>query len=676
MSFSAAGRLSLGLRLLAFTLICFSAQPVIGASKTDRPTLAGRILVEPVDGTITASLSFMMEARGEIAFLLDNRFKVTKALLDGQPLTYFRRNDVLIVNFGDVRGSRGLDIDYTGTLPAPDPSLAARRPGHGPQSNKDGLFLPASALWLPYREDFDFNYDLTVKAPKGYQALVPGKLVDEAETDHGYRARFQSEAPTTSLPLFAGQWDIREIKDDQGVRIRTYFDASLTDLSADYLQKSKAYIDRYRRWIGDYPFSAFHVVAGPVPVGLGYRNLTYIGSRVLKLPFIKDTSLGHEVLHNWWGNGVYTAYDEGNWNEGLTTFMADYTYALEKGDSEAREKRLQWLRDYKAMPAERDHPVRDFRSKKHGADQVIGYNKGAFIFHMLREKIGAAAFDQAIKNFWRDHQFKVARWEDIQGAMEKASDQDLAGFFRQWVDQKGAPKLVLKKAEAAGQSLTIKLAQQQGGDLSAVPEIFTLDIPVHITTTKGTESLIWTMDQGEAEKVFEAQAPITSVSIDPDFQIFRQLDVGEAPPTLRDIMLQKYVDLVVLGDGPSWGIGADKLASRLLDGQSLSISAVRTGPALVIGTMDALKPLINQGKLPSPPEAFSGQDLTAKVWSGRNAKDAAVMVVAVRDLAALEALQRPLPHYGRRGYVGFSGATAIIKGVWPATTGPLSRIIN
>jgi hypothetical protein len=30
-------------------------------------------------------------------------------------------------------------------------------------------------------------------------------------------------------------------------------------------------------------------------------SLTYLGRDILKLPFIKTTSLGHEVLHNWWG---------------------------------------------------------------------------------------------------------------------------------------------------------------------------------------------------------------------------------------------------------------------------------------------------------------------------------------------------------------------------------------
>jgi len=60
----------------------------------------------------------------------------------------------------------------------------------------------------------------------------------------------------------------------------------------------------------------------------------------VRLPFIRTTSLGHEVLHNWWGNGVYVDWERGNWCEGLTTFMADYAYKEEEGESAAREMRL------------------------------------------------------------------------------------------------------------------------------------------------------------------------------------------------------------------------------------------------------------------------------------------------------------------------------------------------
>ncbi len=98
------------------------------------------------------------------------------------------------------------------------------------------------------------------------------------------------------------------------------------------------------------------MVSSPTPTGFGMPTLTYLGVEVLRLPFIRTTSLGHEVLHNWWGNGVYPDYAQGNWSEGLTTFMADYAYKERESDEAARDMRRGWLRDFAALAPGQDAP--------------------------------------------------------------------------------------------------------------------------------------------------------------------------------------------------------------------------------------------------------------------------------------------------------------------------------
>jgi hypothetical protein len=40
-------------------------------------------------------------------------------------------------------------------------------------------------------------------------------------------------------------------------------------------------------------------------------------------------------------------------------------------------------------------------------------------------------------------------------------------------------------------------------------------------------------------------------------------------------------------------------------------------------------------------------------------------VVSARDVAALQALARPLPHYGRQSWLVFEGSKAVDRGIWP-----------
>ena len=60
-------------------------------------------------------------------------------------------------------------------------------------------------------------------------------------------------------------------------------------------------------------------------------SFTLLGSRIIRFPFILQTSYPHEVLHNWFGNGVYIHPDSGNWAEGLTTYLADHLLSEQRG---------------------------------------------------------------------------------------------------------------------------------------------------------------------------------------------------------------------------------------------------------------------------------------------------------------------------------------------------------
>ena len=58
--------------------------------------------------------------------------------------------------------------------------------------------------------------------------------------------------------------------------------------------------------------------------------------------------------------------------------------------------------------------------------------------------------------------------------------------------------------------------------------------------------------------------------------------------------------------------------------------------------------------LPPPPAALRGKG-TARVWAGRDGQGKPYVVISGRDAAALAALQRGLPHYGKQGWLVFDG---------------------
>ena len=562
--------------------------------------------------------------------------------------------------------ARRVELRWSGTLVALDRSLDHRDTlGYGvPASGPEGTFLPAGSGWYPAVDGSLERYRLALDLPAGQRGLVPGRVLEEREALGRYRARFEFPQPSEGIALMAGPYRIEErrLRTAAGseVQLRTYFHPEIAELARGYLDSIAGYLDLYERWIGAYPFSAFSIVSSPTPTGFGMPTLTYLGIDVLRLPFIRSTSLGHEVLHNWWGNGVYPDTARGNWAEGLTTFMADYAYREREGGEAAVAARLAWLRDYSAMPTGDDLALARFTSRTHGASQVVGYNKAAMVFFMLREVIGAAVFDQAMRRFWREQRFRVASWDELRSAFERASGRDLAAFFDQWLSRPGAPELRITHAAAvptlAGWRLNVTLAQ-------GAPA-YALSVPLAIRTSGG--EITRRVELGAERDTVALDIPHEpqAVTLDPDFRVFRRLAAAEAPPILREAMLTGSPMMFALSADPAVQIAARELAVRLFEGSGSGRAA--TPVTLVIGLhADIDEWLTGSGVAPRPPALGSGRG-SAQVWTVRAGDGRTNVMVSVRDARSLSALSRPLPHYGRESWLVFEGARVLERGVWPA----------
>ncbi len=372
--------------------------------------------LDPRTRSLSVRDHMRVQGSDETVFHLAPALIITGIKIDGQVTTRSRHGDTLRINLG-AAGEHQVLLEYRGRLSQmPERTRPLDR---APLiTSPAGSYLGAGSAWHPTVDSIAASYRLTLILPDPQKAVVPGRLIEEGSTGGQYRAVFKSEIPTQGIVLIAGPFDVKE-RQHGDIVLRTYFPPGLKELSPGYLQSTADYIDLYKSRIGAYPFSSFFIVSGPLPVGLGFPGMTYIGEKVIQLPFIRFTSLGHEVLHNWWGNGVEIDYDHGNWAEGLTTYMADYAFAGQRSEGNDRRMRTEWLRDYAALPPRRDQAVRTFVSRRHDAAQIIGYNKVAFIFHMLERRIGKEKFLESIRKFWRQYKFRTAGWTDIRKPLKR-----------------------------------------------------------------------------------------------------------------------------------------------------------------------------------------------------------------------------------------------------------------
>ncbi len=562
--------------------------------------------------------------------------------------------------------STEIDVSWQGRLTAVESGIDHRQT-LGPTaaaSSREGTFLPASSGWYPGIDGLLMRYRLTLILPPGQRGLVPGHLEEERFEDRRTTARFEFAQPVDGIDLMAGPYVVQErtvtASGGRPLRLRTWFFPGMEDLAPGYLDSVAGYIERYEAWIGPYAFDGFSVVASPTPTGFGMPGLAYLGKDVLRLPFIRSTSLGHEVLHCWWGNGVYPDVAGGNWSEGLTTFMADYRYKEDQGPDAARAARTGWLRDIAAVPPGQDGALSEFRSRTHAASQVLGYQKTAMLFHVLRETIGSAAFDAGVRDLWQRFRFRQARWEDLRDSWSKASGTDLGDFFSAWLDMRGTPVVRVDSArtlDIAGQA-GVQLTLRQEGALRPVR------VPVAVRAPgKELRIAVTSSAQEEIVEVVTGFAP-AEVVLDPDAEALRRLSSGEALPILRDVMTAERPSLLVLSPDEAYRAAADTLAARFSDTAPRPVqdldaaagAAIIVGPAAAVAGFLARHPGISHPPLPS-----SG---SARVWTAQSPV-ASIVVVETGEIADLRTLGRLMPHYGGQSWLVLEGGRVTARGVWP-----------
>ena len=197
-------------------------------------------------------------------------------------------------------------------------------------------------------------------------------------------------------------------------------------LARQYLEATTGYLALYSSLIGPYPYGKWAAVENFWETGYGMPSFTLLGPKVIRFPFILHSSYPHEILHSWWGNGVFADAASGNWSEGLTAYLADHLVKEQRGEgAEYRQTTLQKYADY--VLAGRDLPLTDFRSRHGSVTEAVGYGKSLMLFHMLRLELGDETFVAGLREFWGRMRFATASFADVRRAFEQASGKDSAG---------------------------------------------------------------------------------------------------------------------------------------------------------------------------------------------------------------------------------------------------------
>jgi len=560
-----------------------------------------------------------------------------------------------------------------------------------------GIYLAGSTYWIPAFKNNLVTFSLTTELPKEWKNVTIGKRINEKTETDKHIDTWSCDKPQEEIFLIAAPFYEYAYDMNNGVKTMAFLRSPDEGLANKYLEVTEQYMNMYNEMLGKYPYSKFALVENFWETGYGMPSFTLLGEKIIRFPFILHSSYPHELLHNWWGNSVYVDFENGNWCEGTTVFMADHLIKEQRGEGE--DYRRSTLQKYSNLVnRDNDFPLNKFIGRYDGPSEAIGYGKASMMWQMLRQKLGDEIFLKGMRLFYKDNQFHVASYTDIRKAMETVSGIDLKPFFDQWINRIGAPEIAIQSVHTdlygGKYRINISLAQIQSDSA------FNIDVPINVATDEGLETFVFNMDK----KLQSFQIPLNSkplkLAVDPQYDVFRILNPNEVPPTLSKIWgnkdniiilpsQAKKEQLTVYQEFASQWKAANNTNFEIVSDKDL-IQLPPNKTAWILGYENKFTDQINQqlkeyqSYIGIDSIDFAGNKITKKgndfvftLFKKDNVHQQTIFI-ELDNIKAIPGLITKLPHYGKYSYLGFTGdePTNISKGQWTVLHSPMVKIFD
>ena len=411
-----------------------------------------------------------------------------------KPLKYDYKNDMLKINLDKTYQK---NQDYTVYIKYTARPNEVKQKGSAAISDAKGLYFinaqgkdagkptqiwtqgetEASSAWFPTidKPNQKTTQEIMMTVPDKYVTLSNGILKSSKKESNGQRTdHWVMDKPHAPYLFFMGVGDFAVVKDKwKNIAVDYYVEKEYEPYAKQIFGNTPEMLEFYSKKLNyEYPWAKYAQMVGRDYVSGAMENTTATlhGESAQQKPgaLIDENKweyvIAHELFHHWFGDLV-TAESWSNLtvNESFANYSEylwiDHKYGRDEADYHLMSDVSQYI--HNPSDFKKDLVRFDYASKEDMFD-LVSYNKGGGILHMLRNYLGDEAFFTGISDYLKSYEYGTAEAHQLRISLEKISGKDLNWFFNQWYYGNGNPTLAYSFSyEPVKKQTTVTINQTQ-----------------------------------------------------------------------------------------------------------------------------------------------------------------------------------------------------------------------
>jgi aminopeptidase N len=313
----------------------------------------------------------------------------------------------------------------------------------------------SNSCWFPTIDSPNqkTSQEIYITVPNKYKTLSNGTLVSQTIKGENRIDYWKFNKKHAPYLFFMGVGEYEIIKDSyKNIPIDYYVEKKYAPLAKDIFGLTPEMIGFFENKLGvDYPWNKYSQIVARDYVSGAMENTTAVihgeSAYQMKGQLVdenrQENTIAHEIFHHWFGNLVTSeSWSNLALNESFANYSQylwrEFKYGKTNADAHLYENSKAYLDNSDNYDKKL---VRFYYDDKEDMFDLISYNKGGTILHMLRSYLGDNAFFTGLNKYLLDNQYKSAEVSHLRLAFEEVSGLDLQWFFNQWFFGAGHPNI-------------------------------------------------------------------------------------------------------------------------------------------------------------------------------------------------------------------------------------------